>query len=56
MIPTYTYSIEKDGVSKNNVLSMAYAKICKKGHFSKIPFHAKSEFMNLEAKHHRNNH
>ena len=27
-------------VSTNNVLSMAYAKTCEKGQFSKITFHA----------------
>ena len=28
------------GLVQNNVLSMAYAKTCKKGNFSKIPFNA----------------
>ena len=40
-LPTYTYSIEKYAVSTNNVLSIAYAKTCEKGYFSKITFHAK---------------
>ena len=39
-LPTLTYSIEMYGVSTNNVLSMAYAKKCKKGHFSRITFYA----------------
>ena len=36
----YLYSIQKYEVSTKNVLSMEYEKKCKKGHFSKIDFHA----------------
>ena len=38
----YLDSIEKYGVRTNYVPSMAYAKTCEKGHFSKIPFHSNS--------------
>ena len=43
---------------QNNVLSMAYAKTCKKGHFSKNTFSCQlsKTFVNLEVKQHKKYH